>query len=50
MEEALIAEVSKCPWIYDAKHHSYKDNTKKKNTWEAIQHTLGLPVDKAASE
>ena len=50
MEEALIAEVAKYPWMYDAKHHSYKDLTKKKNTWKAIQRGLGLPIEEAARE
>ena len=44
MEEALIREVAKFPWIFDPKHKSYKDMFKKKNTWMDITAALGLPA------
>ena len=44
MEEALIAEVAKYPWLFDSHHRSYKDMMKKKNTWQTIQAALGLPA------
>ena len=44
MEEALIHQVAKFPWIYDPKHRSYKDMNKKKDTWLEITTALGLPA------
>ena len=42
MEENLIREIAKRPWMYDPKHNSYRDMYKKKNTWTEITLALGL--------
>ena len=45
MEELLIAEVAKYPWLYEENHDDYTNMPKRKDTWEVVQQALELPVD-----
>ena len=39
-EEALAEEVRKYPCLYDKSDEEYKDRTKNRNAWNAVDQTL----------
>lgn len=34
--EALIIEIERCPWLWNASRMDYRDTGKRKNSWKAI--------------